>query len=276
MYIMPLSTYMKLTDERLVEIDIRLSLASHSYIYPLGIAKDILVDVASYVYPMDFAFLDVKEDEKRPFILGTPFMITAKAMIKFDKGTITLRSRKSFYADSSTDIANKIACRKFLIKNEEEFFIVPGDGVGDNNLTAAASPSRKAHLLEDKQIPSLGVFNEVFLALGWNLKEIHVTWDHLENKRTRLRLYTKNHKELCRNDMGQGLAHRLVIVVVSCDLRGDSWGCVPQSLFWREDLDRDGERKFDYLNFALVLSKAYREGVGLVKLREIRVDSIKQ
>ncbi|GKE31561.1 hypothetical protein Tco_1450883 [Tanacetum coccineum] len=36
--IMPLSTYMKLTDERPAETDIRLSLASHSYIYPLGIA----------------------------------------------------------------------------------------------------------------------------------------------------------------------------------------------------------------------------------------------
>ncbi|GJY62701.1 hypothetical protein Tco_0464161 [Tanacetum coccineum] len=55
--IMPLSTFMKLTDERPAEMDIRLSLASHSYIYPLGIAKDILVE--------------------------------------FDKGTITLRSRKS-------------------------------------------------------------------------------------------------------------------------------------------------------------------------------------
>ncbi|GJS02017.1 hypothetical protein Tco_0318525 [Tanacetum coccineum] len=30
-----------------------------------------------------------------------------------------------------------------------------------------------------------------FLALGWNLEEIHVTWAHLEKKRTRLRLYTK-------------------------------------------------------------------------------------
>ncbi|GKB62397.1 hypothetical protein Tco_0918583 [Tanacetum coccineum] len=30
-----------------------------------------------------------------PFILGTPFLITAKAVIKFDKGTITLRSEKS-------------------------------------------------------------------------------------------------------------------------------------------------------------------------------------
>ncbi|GKE35004.1 hypothetical protein Tco_1454326 [Tanacetum coccineum] len=55
--VMPYSTYMKLTDERPAKTDIRLSLASHSYIYPLGIAEDVLVE--------------------------------------FDKGTITLRSGKS-------------------------------------------------------------------------------------------------------------------------------------------------------------------------------------
>ncbi|GJT89394.1 ribonuclease H-like domain-containing protein [Tanacetum coccineum] len=93
--IMPYSTYMKLTDERLAETEIRLSLASHSYIYPLGIAKDVLVEVAEHVYPVDFVILDIKENEKRPFILGTPFLTMAKASIKFDKGTITLRSRKS-------------------------------------------------------------------------------------------------------------------------------------------------------------------------------------
>ncbi|GJW08824.1 MAK10-like protein [Tanacetum coccineum] len=68
--------------------------ASHSYIYPLEIAEDALVDVAGFVYPVDFVILDIKEDEKRPFILGTPFLTTAKAVIKFDKGTITLRSGK--------------------------------------------------------------------------------------------------------------------------------------------------------------------------------------
>ncbi|GJW58607.1 hypothetical protein Tco_0105338 [Tanacetum coccineum] len=57
--------------------------------------------------------------------------------------------------------------------------------------------SRKAHLLEDKQILSVGVFDEVFLELGWLLEEIHVTWAHLEKKRTRLRLYTKSLKKLC-------------------------------------------------------------------------------
>ncbi|GKD79705.1 zinc finger, CCHC-type, retrotransposon gag domain protein [Tanacetum coccineum] len=65
------------------------------YIYPLGIADDVLVEVAEHVYPVDFVILDIKEDEKRPFILGIPFLTTAKAIIKFDKGTITLRSGKS-------------------------------------------------------------------------------------------------------------------------------------------------------------------------------------
>ncbi|GKA95081.1 hypothetical protein Tco_0817119, partial [Tanacetum coccineum] len=38
--------------------------------------------------------------------------------------------------------------------------------------------------------------NDRFLPLGWHLEEIQVTWAHLEKKRTRLRLYTKNHEEL--------------------------------------------------------------------------------
>nr|GEX94162.1 hypothetical protein [Tanacetum cinerariifolium] len=92
---MPLSTYMKLTDERPAKTDIRLFLASHSYIYPLGTVKDVLVEVVEHVYPIDFVILDIREDEKRPFILETPFLTTAKAVIKFDKGTITLRSGKS-------------------------------------------------------------------------------------------------------------------------------------------------------------------------------------
>ncbi|GKE87848.1 putative ribonuclease H-like domain-containing protein [Tanacetum coccineum] len=92
---MPYTTYMKLTNERPAETDIRLSLASHSYIYPLGIAEDMLVEVAEHVYSIDFVILDINENEKRPFILGTPFLTTAMATIRFYKGTITLRSGKS-------------------------------------------------------------------------------------------------------------------------------------------------------------------------------------
>ncbi|GJU03016.1 MAK10-like protein [Tanacetum coccineum] len=69
--------------------------SSHSYIYPLGITEDVLIEVAEHVYPVDFVILDIKENEKRPFILGTPFLTMANATIKFDKGTITLRSGKN-------------------------------------------------------------------------------------------------------------------------------------------------------------------------------------
>nr|GEU31808.1 MAK10-like protein [Tanacetum cinerariifolium] len=60
-----------------------------------GIIEGVLVKVAEHVYPVDFVILDIKENEKRLFILGTPFLTTAKAAIKFDKGPITLRSGKS-------------------------------------------------------------------------------------------------------------------------------------------------------------------------------------
>ncbi|GJW38201.1 MAK10-like protein [Tanacetum coccineum] len=85
----------RLTDEKLVETDIRLSLASQSHIYPLGIAEGVLVEVTGFVYPVDFVILDIKEDGRRPLILGTPFLTTARAEIIFNKGTISLRSDKS-------------------------------------------------------------------------------------------------------------------------------------------------------------------------------------
>ncbi|GJV23545.1 zinc finger, CCHC-type containing protein [Tanacetum coccineum] len=85
----------KLQNTLPAETDIILSLASHSYIYPLEIAEDVLIMVDEHVYPVNFMILDIKEDEKRPFILGTLFLTTVKAVIKFDKGTINLTFGKS-------------------------------------------------------------------------------------------------------------------------------------------------------------------------------------
>ncbi|GJZ96561.1 hypothetical protein Tco_0668895 [Tanacetum coccineum] len=57
-----------------------------------------------------------------------------------------------------------------------------------------------------------------FLALGWHLEEIHVTWDHLEKKRTRLRTCTKIHQEVLLTEHGDGVAG---IKLRRCDLSGD-------------------------------------------------------
>ncbi|GJU86281.1 stigma-specific STIG1 family protein [Tanacetum coccineum] len=93
--VMTISIYNRLTNEKLVGTDIRLSLASHSYIYPLGIDENVLIDIVGYVYLVDFVILDIEEDKSKPFILGTPFLTTAKIEIRFDKGTITLKSGKN-------------------------------------------------------------------------------------------------------------------------------------------------------------------------------------
>ncbi|GKE22612.1 hypothetical protein Tco_1434124 [Tanacetum coccineum] len=57
-----------------------------------------------------------------------------------------------------------------------------------------------------------------FLALGWHLKEIHMTWAPLEKKRMRLRTYTKVHQELCSQSVetaSQALSDAVVIYLVT-------------------------------------------------------------
>ncbi|GKB07991.1 RNA-directed DNA polymerase, eukaryota [Tanacetum coccineum] len=53
--------------------------------------------------------------------------------------------------------------------------------------------------------------DEVFLALGCHLEEIHVTWAHLEKKHTRLRLSTKSFGEIMHTERGDGVARRKLV-----------------------------------------------------------------
>ncbi|GJY97262.1 hypothetical protein Tco_0514172 [Tanacetum coccineum] len=70
-------------------------------------------------------------------------------------------------------------------------------------------------------IPNLNhliISSTLFLALGWHLEGIHVTWVHLEKKRTRLRTCTKIHQEVLFLELGDGVA---VIKRHRRDLSGD-------------------------------------------------------
>ncbi|GJY62255.1 MAK10-like protein [Tanacetum coccineum] len=122
--VMPNSTYIRLTDERPTETDIRLSLAGHSYIYPLGIVEDVLVEVVKHVFPVDFVILDIKENEKRPFILETPFLETAKAIINFHSGTITLSYLHGYGVCSQHGYAVLgIGQTRFLVKSWRRYAV---------------------------------------------------------------------------------------------------------------------------------------------------------
>nr|GEU32377.1 hypothetical protein [Tanacetum cinerariifolium] len=122
-------------------------------------SEDVLVDIAGYVYPVDFVILDIKEDEKRPFILGTPFLTIAKAMIKFDKGTITLRSGKSKMSfHRITESLRKI---KRMIKNDIKP-ISPTMTV--NRLVLEWEERIKLH--QEKEMETMVIFDEKKLGVG--------------------------------------------------------------------------------------------------------------
>jgi hypothetical protein len=63
-------------------------------VYPLGIAEDVLVNVAGFMYPVDFMIIDDKGGGCMPIILGAPFLTSARAVIKYESRKIELKSGK--------------------------------------------------------------------------------------------------------------------------------------------------------------------------------------
>ncbi|GJR08438.1 reverse transcriptase domain-containing protein [Tanacetum coccineum] len=57
-------------------------LADRSFQYPIRIAKNMLVEVGKFTFPVDFVILEIEEDSKVSLILGRHFLHTADAIIQ--------------------------------------------------------------------------------------------------------------------------------------------------------------------------------------------------
>ncbi|GJR14111.1 reverse transcriptase domain-containing protein [Tanacetum coccineum] len=79
--LMPYSLYAKLSLETLKPTKMSVRLADRSFQYPVRIAKNMLVEVGKFTFPVDFVILKIEEDSKAPLILGRPFLHTADAVI---------------------------------------------------------------------------------------------------------------------------------------------------------------------------------------------------
>ena len=66
-------------------------MADRSIKYPRRIVEGILVRVDKFVFPVDFAVLDMEEDLNIPLILGRPFLTTGRALIDVHEGKLSLR-----------------------------------------------------------------------------------------------------------------------------------------------------------------------------------------
>ncbi|GJT48872.1 retrovirus-related pol polyprotein from transposon TNT 1-94 [Tanacetum coccineum] len=77
--VMPLLTYLNLGLGELAHSRLTVELADRTVKYPKGIAKNVLVGIGKFTFPIDFIILDMPEDIKVPLILGRPFLSTASA-----------------------------------------------------------------------------------------------------------------------------------------------------------------------------------------------------
>nr|GEV96120.1 hypothetical protein [Tanacetum cinerariifolium] len=91
--VMPLLTYLNLGLCELAHTKLTVELADMTVKYPKGIAKNVLVRIGKFVFPVDF-ILDMPENIKVPLILGRPFLSTAHAKIDVYKIKITLSVRE--------------------------------------------------------------------------------------------------------------------------------------------------------------------------------------
>nr|GEU81154.1 reverse transcriptase domain-containing protein [Tanacetum cinerariifolium] len=87
--VLPLLTYLNLGLGELAHTKLTIELTDMTVKYPKGIAKNVLVRIGKFVFPVDFIILDMPEDIKVPLILGRPFLSTARA--KIDNEPIELR-----------------------------------------------------------------------------------------------------------------------------------------------------------------------------------------
>ncbi|GJW20156.1 hypothetical protein Tco_0030778 [Tanacetum coccineum] len=117
--VMPLSTYLNLGLGELAHTKLTVELADKTVKYPKGIAKNVLVGIGKFVFPVDFIILDMPEDIKVPLILGRPFLSTAHAKIDVFKRKITLRVGEEKIIFKSVKPASSLIKRVYMLSLRE-------------------------------------------------------------------------------------------------------------------------------------------------------------
>ncbi|CAN6566448.1 unnamed protein product [Malus baccata var. baccata] len=91
--LMPYSVYESLNLGDLKETKVVIQLADCSNRYPKGLLEDVLVQVNELIFPANFFVLEMEHDPMPtalPFILGRPFLRTARTKIDVYDGTLTM------------------------------------------------------------------------------------------------------------------------------------------------------------------------------------------
>ncbi|GKA68932.1 putative reverse transcriptase domain-containing protein [Tanacetum coccineum] len=113
--VMPLLTYLNLGLGGLAHTRLTVELADRTVKYPKGIAKNVLVGIGKFTFPVDFIILDMPKDIKVLLILGRPFLSTTRSKIDVYKRKITLRVGEENIIFKSVKPASSLIRRVYML-----------------------------------------------------------------------------------------------------------------------------------------------------------------
>ncbi|GJR69946.1 RNA-directed DNA polymerase [Tanacetum coccineum] len=117
---MPFSTYSNLILGDLAHTRLTVELADRTIKHPRGIAKNMIVRIGKFIFPIDFVIFDIPEDDDVPLILEQPFLSTAHAKIDVFKRKITLRVGEEKLVFKSIKPATNIIRRVYMVKERTD------------------------------------------------------------------------------------------------------------------------------------------------------------
>ncbi|GJU41202.1 putative reverse transcriptase domain-containing protein [Tanacetum coccineum] len=115
--VMPFSTYTNLGLGILSHTRLTIELTDITIKQLRGIAKNVLVRIGKFIFPIDFIILDIPEDDDVPLILGRPFLSTAHSKIDVYKRNFTLRAGEEKLVFKSIKPATSLIRRVFMLKD---------------------------------------------------------------------------------------------------------------------------------------------------------------
>nr|GFC04337.1 reverse transcriptase domain-containing protein [Tanacetum cinerariifolium] len=108
--LMPLIVWNKLMLPELVPTRMTLELANQIIAYLAGITEDVCIQVGKFTFLADFVVINYDIDPRVPFILGRPFLRTARALVDVYGEELILRDDDEnliFHTDSTSKYPHK-------------------------------------------------------------------------------------------------------------------------------------------------------------------------
>ncbi|XP_049391657.1 uncharacterized protein LOC125856144 [Solanum stenotomum] len=170
--LMPLSLYLKLGLGSKKRTTVILQLADRSIARHEGVVEDVLVQVGSLIFLVDFMVLDFEPDFEISFTLGRLFLATGRALIDVAASQLTMRTH------DKVEVFDVYCALKLPSIYEELSAITVVDQIVESQVVVPEDPLERVltELSEIQVDATLRILKRRKKAIGWQMAEIQVAF----------------------------------------------------------------------------------------------------